>query len=523
LSCPPKVGSGMVTHSRQRGTWQDRFKEERARQRGWLGNLVATSPTRRIQLAMGTSAICGLVLVLAPIVMPLFLKLREHARTNGASMELGGRSRPESSRGQAELASALGAALAHIGERELARDTVLNGIVGPRDQPNSSTIGTDLRSRSHRNGIRENGLEAPATNMDGDGGAGSRNGTIWGGQAAALPRGKVFDGGEQLPGMVAAEAPPVDQVSRPASGENELVVDEDGSGWSWYTVVAGDTLTAISERSCVPIDAVLAANVGEVRDADAIVVGQRLRLPNAQGAARAAGVPTAPVAGECNYVVNPSIEEAADDLGLPLAHDDGAHARHARGWRPLDAVVAGEHYIREHAAEHVRSGEAALRVQCLGPCAAQGKGWRGLVQHVVLLHPAPLPVAITAWVSAEALSAGAGIYADVSFAEPSASGGDSSPRRHEWGAGARPASFAKDFTARIPSGTYGWWPVRIDIPPPPAPLAARSLLLYILMRGASGTFWYASAPAPAPAPAPGPRLGRAGRAPEQPAARAHWP
>ena len=31
--------------------------------------------------------------------------------------------------------------------------------------------------------------------------------------------------------------------------------------------------------------------------------------------------------GACNYILNPSFEEAADDFGLPLAHEETAHAR----------------------------------------------------------------------------------------------------------------------------------------------------------------------------------------------------
>jgi hypothetical protein len=73
-------------------------------------------------------------------------------------------------------------------------------------------------------------------------------------------------------------------------------------------------------------------------------------------------------------------------------------------------------------------------------------------------------------------------------------GGGKAWKSGRWGE--RPAAFVKDLTARIPAGTYGWWPLSIRVPPGTSvgeaagnylPRRPLMLTMFILMRGSRGT------------------------------------
>lgn len=160
--------------------------------------------------------------------------------------------------------------------------------------------------------------------------------------------------------------------------------------------------------------------------------------------------------------------------------------------------MAGPHYERETG--HAHSGGSSLRMQCLGACAENAGGWRGVFQTMGLYHAKSMR--LTMWVSGEALTPGTGAYLDVAYAAPGSSGG--------WGERERADLFLKDLTIVIPSGSYGWWPLTIEIPPPPEWAGNRvavAATLHVMMRGASGVLWVddvSLAPPPLPHPSSAP-------------------
>ena len=253
----------------------------------------------------------------------------------------------------------------------------------------------------------------------------------------------------------------------------------------------------------------------------------------------------------CNYIANPSFEEAADDFGLALAEADTKRGGlQAVGWKPLEAIAPGPHYVR--AVDVVHRGAASMRLQCLDACAVDGKGWRGVYQHVVMGEAgAEEELLLSLWVAAEGLTEGAGVYVEASYSAAAGTdadtfgsddveyarasedkkfaGGGSGVHRYQsrpkvdarqaWGSGywgARPAVFVKDLTAHIAAGTYGWWPLSVVVPRWDKVAGGElgrgkrrrvlSATVYVLMRAASGTLWVDSVSLSPLSPPPGRRL-----------------
>jgi len=364
-----------------------RWRQLHGRRRGFF----QASPKIWVQRMMALSAMCGLLLVMAH-------ERHQHAQDDDSGAEDNPRpAEPPALRGQATLQGLLREGEAIMTPTKLGgvsngtgTASMLNGSAGAGDlgmleSANSSHSHGPLGAlQMHRLGPRK--------------GKRGREGSARAANATFHPPTQLFvailgHGDKPNPNVLPEKTSLVNNLAPREAGGAELLPvpsssgSADGTGaevdtadWrgTWYTVVSGDTLTAIANRYHVPMPGILAINNDSIQSADTINVGQKLRIPSEQDARRLAGLPpapphshtfsdptstTAPDTHTCNYALNPSFEEAADDFGLALASVDSKQGRRAFAWKGLDSVSPGPHYVRDTSTAH--SGSASLRMQCL--------------------------------------------------------------------------------------------------------------------------------------------------------------
>ena len=269
----------MVGHGGPGGKWRERFIQERARQRGFWRSMWGTSPTHMIQRAMGASAFCGLLLVLAPILAPIFSAPRTYDRPRDARGGLADGSRAVLAISKANLAAGIGGVEQHHG-LSVGADSALNESVFDPERntthfSGAAGLGTGSKSGDGWGENHEKVDDARSTssrirngnNGSGDGGGG-------GDRTGAFSSGLSVHAGDRpaegtVPDMSGAGSAAPVQASAPQGSGSGVAGDGaaavagrgggegggggggragGGGGGLWYEVVAGDTMSAIAEK-----------------------------------------------------------------------------------------------------------------------------------------------------------------------------------------------------------------------------------------------------------------------------------
>ena len=166
-------------------------------------------------------------------------------------------------------------------------------------------------------------------------------------------------------------------------------IHTDGLGWNWnwYTVLEGDTLSAIASRHAVPLASIVALNTHTISSADAIYAGQTLRIPCAwqQRRGKEEG------GGHC--LLEPPVSQDPDTTREPSARVASSVHRCrsvvASAPPPAPSTPRAQHAARQLGGEEMQTlhREVVRLRQQVSTCQAELTSSRSLVAAAANLTP----------------------------------------------------------------------------------------------------------------------------------------